>query len=491
MAMKFITNTISKAAHGIGNLLKAERTIKRGTEDIIRRRRRLRIVVLGSRNCGKTVFLTALASNLLYHRKGNGFELNQWEAFFEEGFACSPNENIPDFPYAQYREGFAKENPEWPEKTTCAMSVLRLPLVFRKEGFKDRPLLIELLDIPGERIADLTMSKKSYREWCRWMYGKFGSQYSANGPYLEYLEKAKLCNTKAELFDLYKAYLLTEYRKYSPWLVPSVVKLTKEGKAIQFEQELHIRALGLTSEDQFVPVPIEWFDSSNEKHAWTKEFASAYEKYKKAIVDPMSDWLREADRLVYLVDILSILRSGSSSVYNQERKFGEAVLGLFSHHKSYRLGGAMLDYLSSMVKTRIKKAYLVVTKKELASEDTTENLRKLADALLGKELRGLMKGIGDRNIRTCAAVDTVISKHDESGKEVTFAKTAPDKPEEKYQQVNVPDAWPSGSDWKQAYNAGKFWFDETYPQFDERENASPAQSGLDSLMMDLLSSELA
>lgn len=482
---------LAKVTNKIKNLLKVERTIKRGTEDVIRRRRRIRIVVLGSKNSGKTVFLTALASNLRNHRKGNGFDLNQWEAFVEEGLAYGHKEKIADFPYARYREGFAKENPEWPEKTTCEMSVLRLPLVFRKEGFKDRPLLIELLDIPGERIADLTMSKKSYREWCRWMYGKFGSQYSANGPYLEYLEKAKLCNTKAELFDLYKAYLLTEYRKYSPWLVPSVVKLTKEGTATQFEQELHVRALGLTSEDQFVPVPIEWFDSSNEKHEWTKEFASAYDRYKEAIVGPMSDWLREADRLVYLVDILSILRSGSASVYNQERKFGEAVLGLFSHHKSYCLGGAILDYLSSMVKTRIKKAYLVVTKKELASEGKTENLRKLADALLGKELRGLMKGIGDRNVRTCAAVDTVISKRDESGQEAAFAKTAPDKPEAIYQQVNVPDAWPSASDWKQAIEAGKFWFDDTYPQFDERENVSPAQSGLDSLMMALLSSELA
>jgi len=481
---------ISNAFQGINNLLTIKRTIRRGTEDILKRRNRVRIVVLGSKNSGKTVFLTALASNLLNHRRGNGFDLDQWEAFVEEGFAYSPKEEIAVFPYLRYREGFAKESPEWPEKTTCAMSVLRLPLVFRKEGCKERPLLIELLDIPGERIADLIMSNKSYREWCSWMFEKFGSHYSANISYVEYLENATTCKTKDELFALYKDYLLKEYRNYSPWVVPSVVKLTKDGKATEFEKDIHDRALGLSSDDQFVPVPMEWFDRRHEKHNWVKEFTAAYDKYKDEIVKPMRCWLKEADQLVYLVDVLSILKNGIAA-YNREWKFGEAVLGLFSHHKSYSIGGTILDFLSSMVNTRVKNAFLVVTKKDLATSESSDNLRKLADVLLGKELRGLMKGIGAGNIRTCAAVDTVRVRRDESRQEMTYAKTAKNKPETEYEQVYVPEDWPSGSDWKQAIEGGKYWFDDTYPQFDERENASPAQSGLDDLVMALLSSELA
>ena len=153
---------LSKVA-GVGKLFKVERTFWRGAEDIIKRRKRMRIVVLGSKNSGKTVFLTAVASNLLNHRKEH-FRLNEWEANFEEGMLHGLDKKIPDFPYLQYREGFAKDNPEWPEKTTHEMRVLRLPLAFRKEGCKQRDLLIELLDLPGERIADLTMAGKSYRE---------------------------------------------------------------------------------------------------------------------------------------------------------------------------------------------------------------------------------------------------------------------------------------------------------------------------------------
>lgn len=483
--MKFL----SDAVRGIVNLLKVERTIKRCTEDILNGRRRIRIVVLGSKSSGKTVFLTALASNFLNHRRGNGFDLNQWEAYVEEGSAHGAKDEIADFPYSRYREGFAKKNPEWPEKTTTSMSVLRLPLVFRKEDQKDRSLLIELLDIPGERIADLTMAKKSYREWCEWMFDKFGSQYSANAPYIEYLEKADQCSTKDDLFKLYKAYLLNEYRKFSPWIVPSIVKLTKDGKATEFMQELNFRPLGLSPQEQFVPVPVGWFDSSHEKCGWTMDFAAAFDKYKAAIVDPISDWLKEADRLVYLVDILNILKCGPA-VYNQERKFGDAVLGLFSQHKSYSPGGVIWDCLSGMVKTKIRKAYLVVTKKDLAIYETSDNLRKLADALLGKELRGLMKGIGDGNIRTCAAVDTVRVR-DDAGQEKTYAKTSYDMPEEEYEQVQVPGDWPNGADWEKAIKEGIYWFEDTCPLFDERENASPPQCGLDSLMYDLLSSELA
>lgn len=482
--------SIFDVVDGIGDLLKVERTVMRATEDIVCRRRRIRIVVLGSKNSGKTVFLTALASNLLNHRNGNRFHLKQWRAFLEEGIRPRDKEEMPDFPYSRYRAGFAKENPEWPEKTTCAMSVLRLPLEFRKEGCKDRSLLIELLDVPGERIADLTMAGRSYREWCEWMFEKFASPYSANVSYLEYLEKAKLCSTKEELFGLYKEYLENEYDKYSPWIVPSVVKLTKAGKATQFKQELHDRALGLTPEDQFVPVPIEWFGSSHEKRAWTKEFASAYDKYKKAIVEPMSDWLSEADQLVYLVDVLNILKCGPA-VYNQEQKFGKAVLGLFAHHKSRIVGGAILDYLSSMVKTRIKNAYLVVTKRDLATEGMDTNLTRLADELLGQELRGLMKGIGVRNIRTCAAVDTVASIN-RSGQEVSYARTSRDRPDTKdYKQVDVPETWPNGADWKKSIAEDTFWYEDTYPLFDEREDASPPQIGLDDLVYALLSSELA
>lgn len=477
----------NKFVSGIANLFKINRTIVRGVEDVFCRRRRIRIVVLGSKNSGKTVFLTALASNLLNHRKEH-FRLNGWEAYNEENMPLGGGREIPDFPYRRYRDGFAKG--EWPEKTTDEMRVLRLPLVFRKDGCRPHDLLIELLDLPGERVGDLTMANKSYREWCEWMSANFGSQYSANGRYLEYLGKAKDgVASPDDLFAAYKHFLLDEYNDFFPWIVPSIVKLTEEGKGTGLQKELAERPLGLSKADQFAPVPVEWFDRTHEKHEWTQKFADAYDQYKAKIVDPISAWLNEADQLVYLVDVLNVLKCGKE-VYNQEQKFGSAVLKPFSWHKTYGFGGVIRDCLSNLLKTRIKNAFLVVTKKDLAVSETSDNLRKLADELLGKELRGLKDGIGERNIKACAAVDTVRSKRDESGCEKMYAKTSPKEPETEYRQVNVPESWPSGENWEAQKKALALLFKDTYPQFDVRDNASPPQSGLDELMSELLASEL-
>ena len=102
------------------------------------------------------------------------------------------------------------------------------------------------------------------------------------------------------------------------------------------------------------------------------------------------------------------------------------------------------------------------------------------------------EGIGNNNIVTCAAVDTVSSIRNETGNEVTYARMSKDKTETtKYEQVDVPEVWPCGTEWNKAREMGTFWFEDTYPLFDEREDASPPQLGLDTLVKFLLSSELA
>lgn len=477
-------------------MFSVERSIARWVEDLYNRRRRIRVVVLGSKCSGKTVFLTALASNLLNHKGPcrddqdvNAFNLNQWEACVEEGAEGPRDPQIPDFPYGCYREGFAKPQPEWPRKTTSEMSVLRLPLVFRKNGHEDKSVLLEFLDLPGERIADLPMVEKAYREWCKWFETSFAGQNAANKAGRDYFEKAKTCQSREELFSAYKEYLKVEYRRYSPWVAPSTVKLTREGKGTGFLQELDSRPLGLDAESQFVPVPDEFFDKKSERREWVKEFSRAYDKYKKVIVEPIRDWVQDADQMVYLLDVLNVLKCGVDA-YNQERKFGGAVLGVFRRHKTRMIGGAIVDYFASMLSTHIKKAFLVVTKADLAMSDDSGNLIALAKEMLGKELRGLSDEWDETAVRTCAAVHTVRTKKNEEGGEVPYARVAADAPESEYAQVHVPKHWPDSTAWRENIARGDYWFADTWPLFDEREDASPPQRGLDDLVKALLANVL-
>lgn len=448
-----------------------KRTMSRLVSDILKGRRRMRIVVLGSANCGKTVFLTSLASHLRHHDPEE-FSLNGWEVSWEKELLSNKESELAQFPYAEYRKGFEKAIPEFPEKTTAEMSVLRLPLVLKK-GVEDRAILLELMDLPGERVADLVMARKSYREWCEWMQDAFVKD-RASESYRDYLEMIKIASAPEDLFKAYKGHLLSEYEKYSPWLTPSTVKLSN-GTAKGLREDIDTRLLGVDVESQFVPLPIEAFKSGHPLNGYVKKFESGYNKYRKEIVRPIADWLSEADHLIYLVDVLGILKKGVSA-YNAEAAFGADVIGMFKRHKTRAFLGSIVDRLVGLFKTELKGACLVATKADIAcGEAGRENMCNLASQILGKPMRELGLSLQSDYARACASVKTVTN-------EATARQCITSNEETDYSQLVVPERWPDSRNW----DAGKFWFEDTFPRFDERRNAAPPQLGLDKLVFAIL-----
>lgn len=487
---------MAKIVANVKDAFKINRTIPRACEDIFNACRRVRVVVLGSRGSGKTVFLTALASNLINHRMDNGFRLKGWEANLENGYLKTRRDDLPEFPYWEYRKEFARGN--WPRKTGTKigneekcndpMSVLRLPIDFRKQD-KSKFVLLEFLDLPGERIADLTMVKRTYQAWCEWMRNQFVGQSEDEGDYASYLENARSCKTKPDLFAAYKEYLLKSYKKLSNWVTPSVVKLTRDGRSTNFLDEIQNRPLGLDENSQFVPIPSEWFDESSDRKAWVKEFTKAYNSYKEVLVAPISNWLKDVDQLVYLVDVVNILASGPEA-HSVEQKFGADVLSLFAEKKSHMLGGSIKDYLAKLFMHRLSNVFLVATKSDVAQSDDRDNLRKLAKALLGKELRSVKKDITDCNFMSCASVETVKLTKDKKGHEFLKARVRTDSGQIEtisYPLVRIPKEWPSIDEWEEALKEGKYAHYDTFPFFDKRSNVAPPHKGLDSLLTEVLS----
>lgn len=474
--MNFISN--------IGEMLTPTRSILRTVEDCIHLRRRVRIVVLGSKESGKTVFLTALANHLLHHDPTR-FDLNGWEAFPEEESDTPESVGFPPFPYADFRAGFAQERPEWPEKTKST-SVLRLPLRLRKQGKRDRRLLLEFLDLPGERIADLTMARRSFREWSQWMNDSFAGQMQADPAYRNYLRALQDCSSPDDAFSAYKQFLRIAAESFSPWIVPSIVKLPQDQPTGRWLDVLEDRPLGLDASSQFIPLPESYFDKTHPLHEWAVKFERAYDEYRAQIVSPIVDWLREADHLLYLVDVLNILKSGTTA-YNMERKFGEAVLNLSCPPKAHSVPGSILQYFESFFLTRLRSAHIVVTKADLAAESDRERLRSLARDLFGKNLRGQNLS-GGWSIANCAAVDTIQYDSDETGEKQRAWILGPD---DSWQSVDfhfptVPEHWPRSDEWDAQIKAGMYWSEKTLPVFDGKENAPPPQNGLDDRLKDVL-----
>lgn len=471
------------------------RSVLRILKDACQMRRRVRVVVLGSAKSGKTVFLTALASHLKHHdNKGGCFSLNGWEASWCTDLKAGSEDYPPPFPYARYLNDMKKPLPEFPEKTTSEMSVLRMPLTFRKytggKCVKDRDVLLELMDLPGERVADLAMANKSYREWCEWMNRVFVEEKSSPS-YCGYLEKADDATTAEELFDAYKHHLVNEVENYSPWVTPSIVKLTN-GEAGRFERVVWDRPLGVDPASQFVPLPNAAFKKDHRLNRFVKEFSRGYEKYRKALVAPIRDWLEEADRLVYLVDVLGILKKGVSA-YNAECTFGSDVVGMFRRSKTrVPVFGSIWDVLAGLFRTRINSAHLVATKADLVAggRDGRSKMSALAEQILGKAFREL--DLGDLNVSACAAVTTVRTLPDKTpeGVSKTVARQKRDSKEaEEYSQPDIPERWPTtASQWQEQME--KCWFADPLPLFEERCDAVPPQIGLDDLVRALLKGDV-
>lgn len=471
------------------------RSVLRILKDACLMRRRVRIVVLGSAKSGKTVFLTALASHLKHHDDRSGcFNLNGWEASWRTDLKPEGEDYPPPFPYARYLNDMKKSLPEFPEKTTSEMSVLRMPLTFRKytggRCEKRRDVLLELMDLPGERVADLAMANKSYREWCEWMNRVFVEEKSSPS-YCGYLEKANDAATADELFDAYKRHLVNEVENYTPWITPSIVKLTN-GEAGKFKTVVWSRPLGVDSASQFVPIPNAAFRKDHRLNRFVKEFACGYEKYRRAVVVPIRDWLADADRLVYLVDVLGILKRGVAA-YNAECTFGSDVIGMFRRAKTrVPVFGSIWDGLAGLFQTRISSAHLVATKADLVAGglEGRSKMSGLAEQILGKAFREL--DLGDLNVSACAAVETVRTLSDKTSEGVakTVARQVRDSNEaSEYSQPDIPERWPTtAAQWNEQME--KCWFADPLPLFEARCDAVPPQIGLDDLVRALLKGDI-
>lgn len=129
----------------------------------------LRLGVTGLAQAGKTVFITALVRNLTA-----GGRLPFFKAFAEGRIIRSylepqPDDNIPRFEYEAHLEALLSKPPCWPESTRH-VSQLRITIeylpsraVWRSLG--PRKLHLDIVDYPGEWLADLQMLEMSYAEW--------------------------------------------------------------------------------------------------------------------------------------------------------------------------------------------------------------------------------------------------------------------------------------------------------------------------------------
>ena len=178
---------LKKVTSACADLVTARRTIW----DTFDSCRTIREAVIGGRDCGKTVFLSALANHLRHHRRsefslGGGTLQVHWN---KGAITGDKLHGLPLFDYKAAR--WRLSHGQWPEKTVDT-SILVLRLLLEDTVNKSREQVqLEVLDLPGERVADFAMMGRSYGEWCRWRDESLTGADGTSPHYRHYLDKVK------------------------------------------------------------------------------------------------------------------------------------------------------------------------------------------------------------------------------------------------------------------------------------------------------------
>lgn len=449
--------------------------------------RTIRVAVMGSKASGKTVFIASLASHLQDQRPAE-FPLGGRIVTWDKGAISGDTlHGIPLFRYEEARGSLSRG--EWPHKTTSS-SILALRLLVEDRKGNQENVQLEVVDIPGERIADFAMKGRSYREWCRWMQKESASPtYRA---YVEAVEKAGPNDPEA-LFNAYRDFIAHEYEWCAPCITPSTVKLGVDGKKrggrtpSAFREAIAAVPMGFADDKgkvwEFVPLP----ESCLAMDRWrglARQFERGYDRYVKTVVRPVVDWMAGAEKLFYLVDMLSLLQLGAKAC-DSERQYGEAAIGALCPRRG-NLFSRMGRWAAGLLwKTRINAVYVVATKADCVwSQENRDNLVLLADALLGRALRCLDRKLVKTDILPCAAVCSTKERPD--GQPGLQGKIEdPERPGEppspkKWKPSDVPSALPrSSEEWEEMIANGEFNYQFAFPWFDAAQICPPRHLNLD------------
>jgi len=463
--------------------------------DVFSGRERIRVVLLGSKGTGKTVFMTAVGDHIRHHN-GNTLDLHGWSIAFDPDVDDKVQEGVSKdsdhiFPYAKSREYLA--NGEWPAKTKKCWSVMTVPFTLTK-GKNRKQIKLEMLDLPGERVADFAMVGRSYSQWCIWMENRFGGRTGASEYFIKYLKRlSELGDSDSDIeraIEYYKDFLADEYAHLSLSITPSIVKLgldqnQRSGNEKLFREDLKEVPVGISKDLQFIPLPKESLAKNSPRSRWVKAFSKAYEAYKKSVIAPIASWCKHANSLLYFVDVLELLKRGPE-VYNSERRFAEQALGFFKHYRAANIFMKPVVGMKDMFVTHIDNCYVISTKSDCVCKQG-DRMAELAKAMTDPLVKTMGLEEGRYGCFSCAAVSTsdvyekehaisariITGKDPHTGEAIIEHKT--------YLVDDVPLKWPESAQWRRDYN-----WKTTFPLFDVRDDLPPKQTGLDLIIRRIL-----
>ena len=474
----------------------------------------LRVAVLGAKNAGKTTFTASLCQLLRNPQDGM---FNGWTP--EVGNQLDPVRPFKRFPLAETLSKWSED--DWSDETVD-VSQLRLPVSFHREAKRTKRFELQILDIPGERVADFGMFGRDYGKWSDFVEDHANGLLGRIRPLEVYFEEAKtivgdwaeksagtaskderkilFVDLVAKLVEAYKNALKELDGEYSTFLSPSVVRLDEKGT----RPDWGACPVGLDEKRQFVPLPREVRTKENRKPL--RAFEKAYDDYVATIVSPVVKWLASADQAIYLVDVLSLLNDGCDA-YATQKAMGDAALSVFSRRAGTAFGRAW----NWLFHSRIAGIQLLATQADRVPDlgvnekdqqtNPHGNMKKLLREIHGRAV--LVVDGAKKHFGTVTAV--VTTKQKEKGKSVwlfgPFEGQETDSPDKDFpvqfidengapvKERTVPRHWPcdegDAGAARRAWKPGEYGFAKTKPFFPTHVNIAPVSREMDGVIQRL------
>lgn len=457
-----------------------------------------KVAIIGTHNSGKTVFLTSL----LWHLEKfgnvefylNGIEIKNFRLLKES-----------TFPLMRHKRKVAKEK-EWPEKTKgiqricCRFARSRTGWMrlFLEKSESILPKLsqyflwpfqkLDILDFPGERIADAAIAAyDDFGQWSDHMFEYFNNNSGYNKA--EYRLWQTLLQSEARnletdtVVQAYRSTLESFIQECKLLISPSFffsalnVEDSKHTRA-QMESDASGRLCDQDADSHFAPLP-EQVREANSNLA--DEMQNRFSQYRKNVVKPLFDTLAESHSLIILVDIPSLLQSGAQS-YKDNRQIIFDLFSIIGRKKSKILPSSLKQIGRKESKIRfssLERIIFVATKADMISQEDLDNGRLISlleemniDAIdsLPDDIKDNIK-IGWFQCSACSSTEYE-SKNTLKG---VLGVDNPGKNRKKCPVSQLPDGWPD--DW----NPYDYQFPDWFPQAPFDSLTPPDHIGLDGI----------
>lgn len=454
----------------------------------------MKIGITGIAGGGKTVFLSSLIWQLM--------EIESADFFPGPGPTISDVREIPlkegtgePFPFERYRDSLSHQG-LWPAKT---VDCYRYACDFRRrersrKGFLDFRRLgrmalggrerLDFFDFPGERIADAAIASfPHHARWSDHMLEHFQSHSDyreAVEPYMKLMgEMSRMTvslknpeNLTGWVAHAYKVTMARLIYGYRPLISPSTFLLGREGdmaRPLPEEELAKSRAAGLDPSAQFAPLPreIRWGYPE-----LAREMAENYEVYRADLALPLFREIGNAESLVILVDIPSILTGGVGR-YNDNRQI---LLDLFESLRPDSTLGARLLKILTFWRKKLKRVAFVATKADLVHPDDIRNgrMEALLKAMTGRAKRMLPEV--EFGWFTCSAVRSTRPGRRPGRLIGRPTYRNPLRMEKEFEVSRLPENWPGN------WTAGDFRFQSVMPVIHRNVQIPPDHLGMDRLV---------